>query len=102
MSTTEEWLRCAIKHMDSIIFEGELHSDTHGYQIYFGRTRGKRGTETVQPSDVEDISLDDFFPTTIGIDYQTKDVDKMLANLALECIRAFMGITKGKVYRKNE
>lgn len=101
MSTTiEAWLRCAVKHMDSIIFEGGLHSDTHGYQIYFGRTKGKRGTETVQPSDAEMVTLDDFFPTTIGVDWQTKDVDKMLANLALECIRAFMGITKGKAYKK--
>lgn len=98
--TIEEWLRCAIKHMDSIIFEGELHSDTHGYQIYFGRTKGKRGAETVQPSDAEMVSLDDFFPTTIGIDWQTGDVNKMLANLALECIRAFMGLTKGKAYKK--
>ncbi len=101
MSTTmEEWLCCAVKHLDAIVFEGALDSTNHGFQIYFGRTKGKRGCETVQPSDAEMVTLEDFFPTTIGVDWQTGDVDKMLANLALECIRAFIGVTKGKAYKK--
>lgn len=100
MITAEEWLKCAIKHIDTIVFEGELDSTSHGHQIYFGRTHGKRGCETIQPSDAEAIDLDDFFPTTIGVDYQTKDVDQLLANLTLECVRAFLGLTKGKAYRK--
>lgn len=100
MITTEQWIRCAIKHIDRIIFEGELDTENHGHQVYFGRVRGKRGCETVQPSEAEDVTLDDFFPTTIGIDYQTKDIDAMLANLTLECIRAFLGLTKGKAYKK--
>lgn len=98
--TAEQWIRTAIKHIDIIVFENELNTHTHKYQVYFGRIKGKHGCETVQPSDNEDITLDDFFPTTIGVDYQTKDIDQMLANIALECIRAFMGITKGKAYKK--
>lgn len=100
MTTSEQWLTEAVKIMDEIIFDGELHTDTHGFQIYFGRVKGKRGTETVQPSDAEAVTLEDFFPTTIGVDYQTQDVDRMLTQLAMECIRAFMGITKGKVFKK--
>jgi hypothetical protein len=97
--TSEEWLREAVTQIDNIIFSGELDSANHDYQIYFGRVKGKRGAETVQPSDNEDITLDDFFPTTIGIDY-TSDVDDMLAHLAQECIRAFLGLTKGKAFKK--
>lgn len=98
--TSEQWLITAIKQLDDKVFEGELNTATHNFQIYFGRVKGKRGTECVQPSDTELVTMDDFFPTTIGVDYQTKDVQQMMANLALECIRAFMGITKGKQFKK--
>ena len=100
MTTSEQWLTEAVKEMDDIIFGGELHTDAHGFQIYFGRVKGKKGTETVQPSDAEAVTLEDFFPTTIGVDYQTQDVDRMLTQLAMECIKAFMGITKGKAFKK--
>ena len=100
MATSEQWLIEAVKVMDDLIFDGELHTDTHGFQIYFGRVKGKKGTETVQPSDAEAVTLEDFFPTTIGVDYTTQGVDRMLTQLAMECIKAFMGITKGKVFKK--
>ena len=100
MTTSEQWLIEAVKALDKHVFDGELHTDTHKFQIYFGRIKGKKGTETVQPSDAEDIGLDDFFPTTIGIDYTTKDVDQMLVQLTMECIKAFMNITKGKAFKK--
>lgn len=100
MATTEQWLIEAVKTLDDMMFDGELHTNTHGFQIYFGRVKGKKGTETVQPSDAEAVTLEDFFPTTIGIDYQTRDIDEMLTRLAMECIKAFMGITKGKAFKK--
>lgn len=100
MVTSEQWLTEAIKAIDKHVFDGELHTDTHGFQIYFGRIKGKKGTETVQPSDAEAVTLEDFFPTTIGVDYQTRDIDRMLTQLTMECIKAFMGITKGKAFKK--
>lgn len=100
MTTSEQWLIEAVKALDEIVFDGELHTDTHGFQIYFGRIKGKKGTETVQPSDAEAVTLEDFFPTTIGVDYTTQDIDRMLVQLAMECIKAFMGVTKGKAFKK--
>lgn len=100
MKTAEEWLHRAVEHMDRVVFDGALGTDKHKFQIYFGRVKGKKGTETVQPSDNEAVTLEDFFPTTIGVDYQTQSIDKMLANLCMECIKAFMGITKGKAFNK--
>jgi predicted RNA-binding Zn-ribbon protein involved in translation (DUF1610 family) len=100
MKTAEEWLHRAVELMDESIFNGELNTSNHKFQIYFGRIKGKKGTETVQPSDNEDITLDDFFPTTIGVDYTTKQLDQLLANLAYECIKAFFGVTKGKRFKK--
>lgn len=100
MTTSEQWLTEAVKALDKHVFDGELHTDTHGFQIYFGRIKGKKGTETVQPSDAEAVTLEDFFPTTIGVDYTTQDVDRMLVQLTMECIKAFMGVTKGKAFKK--
>lgn len=97
---TEEWLRCAVEQLDKYVFDGALELGTHDYQIYYGRVRGTKGAETVQPSDNENITLDDFFPTTIGVDYQIKDLDVLMATLALECIKGFMNVSKGKPYKK--
>lgn len=99
MTTSEQWLTEAVKTLDEIVFDGELHTDTHGFQIYYGRVKGKKGTETVQPSDAEAVTLEDFFPTTIGVDYQTRDIDEMLTKLAMECIKAFIS-PKGKLFKK--
>lgn len=98
--TTEGWLRTAVEQLDRIVFEGELDLTRHPYQIYFGRTKGKRGGETIQPSDNEEITLEDFFPTTIGVSFENGDLNKMMANLAFECIKAFFNVSKGKRFRK--
>lgn len=98
--TAEQWLRTAVKNIDTIIFNGDLGVDNHKHQVYFGRCKGNKGTETIQPSDSESVTLEDFFPTTIGVDFRTSDVERLLANLTLECIKAFTGLTKGKAFAK--
>lgn len=100
LALTEEWLRVAVEQLDKHVFGGELELGTHEYQIYFGRVRGTKGGETVQPSDNEAVTLEDFFPTTIGIDYQIRDLDTMMATLAYECIKGFMNVSKGKAFNK--
>lgn len=87
--TREEWLRHAVEEIDAIIFGGDLDLLNHGFQIACGRCPGKRKTECIQPSDGEDITLDDFFPTTISVDFKIKDIREMLINLTYECIHAF-------------
>lgn len=96
---TEQWLRTAVEQLDKYVFDGELDLARHPYQIYFGRVKGKKMGETVQPSDNEDITLDDFFPTTIGVNFELKEKELMAA-LAYECIKAFFNISKGKRFKK--
>lgn len=96
----EQWLRAAVEQLDLYVFEGGLDLLNHPFQIYFGRVRGKKGGETVQPSDNEDISLEDFFPTTIGVSFETSDMKKLMTDLTYECIKGFMNETKGKKFKR--
>ncbi len=91
--TREEWLRHAVEEIDTTVFGGDLNLLNHGFQIACGRCPGKKKTECIQPSEVENITLDDFFPTTIGVDFKIKDPKEMLTNLAYECIHAFFNET---------
>lgn len=91
----EEWLKRAVELLDSMLFNGDLDTIHHKFQIACGRCQGKKLTECIQPSDNEDIGLDDFFPTTIHVNFTIKDPKEMLGNLALECINAFFNI-KGR------
>lgn len=86
---TEEYIRKAIEMLDAQLFEGDLDLLNHQFQISWGKTSGKKLTESVQPFDSEDVKLEDFFPTTICINYTIKDPIEFLGNLALECIHAF-------------
>ena len=98
--TREEWLRCAVNVLDTDVFSGELDVENHDYQISCGRCPGKKLAEVIQPSNNEDIDLDDFFPTTINIDFTIKDPIKMLESLAFICVPAFLNIpTKGKQFK---
>lgn len=99
--TKEEWLRHAVEEINTAVFEGDLDLLNHDFQIYCGRVRGSKPTECVQPSDGEDITLDDFFPTTIGVSYTIKDPIEMLVALTKECIHAFFNISgTGKQFKK--
>ena len=89
MATNEEWLRRAIEMIDADVFNGDLDLLNHPYQIIWGRCPGKKDSECIQPSEAENISLDDFFPTTISVNYTIRDVEKLLEVLTLECIHAF-------------
>lgn len=89
MANTEEWLRRAIEMIDSDVFGGDLDLLNHPYQIIWGRCPGKKNSECIQPSDSEMIGLDDFFPTTISVNYTMRDPIEMLGVLTLECIHAF-------------
>lgn len=88
----EEWLRHAVEYLDSMLFNGDLDILNHKFQIACGRCPGKKLTECIQPSDNEDIGLDDFFPTTIHVNFTIKDPKEMLKHLAFECIHAFFNI----------
>ena len=92
--TREEWLRHAVEELDAQLFEGDLDILNHGYQIGAGKCGGQKMTECVQPFDGEDVTLDDFFPTTISVSYSIKDPIEMLGALALECIHAFFNEPK--------
>lgn len=99
--TREEWLRHAVEQINTDIFHGELDLLNHDYQIACGRCPGKKLTETIQPSDNEDIGIDDFFPTTIHVNFTIGDPIEMLSVLAAECIPAFMNVKpKGKQFKK--
>lgn len=100
MKTVEQWLHTAVEELDNLVFEGELDLLKHPFQIYYGRVKGKKGGETVQPSDAEDISLADFFPTTIGISYEVGNTEQIVTNLAYECVKAFFNVSKGKRFKK--
>lgn len=93
---SEEWVRTAIKLIDEKIFNTECESNTHPYQISWGRKRGSSPVECIQPS--EDGADDAFFPTTFVIDFQEKDEMRILAGLTLACIPGFLNIFKGKLY----
>lgn len=95
----EEWLRNAVEYLDADLFNGDLDLLNHKFQIACGRCQGKKLTECIQPSDNEDIGLDDFFPTTIHVNFTIKDPRDMIGNLALECINAFFNI-KGRGTKK--
>lgn len=98
--TREEWLRHAVEQLNTDIFSGDLDIINHEYQIACGRCSGKKQSEFIQPSEQEDIDLDDFFPTTIHIDFTIKDPVKMLEVLAYVCVPAFFNIPpKGKQFK---
>ena len=97
---SEEWIRKAVDLINDRVFCGELGIETHKFQISWGRRRGKKPVECIQPSDAEDISLDDFFPTTFVVDFLEKDKVRMLAGVAMACIEGFFNIKKGKAYKK--
>lgn len=99
--TREEWLRHAVEQLNTDIFNSELDLLNHDYQIACGRCPGKKLTETIQPSDNEDIGMDDFFPTTIHVNFTIKDPIKILSALTVECVVAFFNIKpKGKQYKE--
>lgn len=97
--TREEWLRHAVEELDVQLFEGDLDILNHGYQIGSGKCGGQKLTECVQPFDGEDVTLEDFFPTTISVSYSIKDPVVMLGALALECIHAFFNEPKASTKR---
>lgn len=88
----EDWLRKVVEYLDSDLFNGDLDLLNHEFQIACGRCPGKKLTECIQPSDNENIGLDDFFPTTIHVNFTIKDPKEIIGNLALECIHAFFSI----------
>lgn len=100
MITHEEWLREAVMALDTKVFEGDLDLLIHAFQISWGKCKGKKITETIQPGDVEDLGIDQFFPTTIVVDYKQSDPLIIMQHLAYECIKAFLGVTKGKKFKK--
>lgn len=87
--TSEEWIRHAVEQIDNIIFNGDLDLLNHPFQICWGRCAGKKMTECIQPYDGEDVKLDDFFPTTVLVNFTIKDPKELLGRLTLECIHAF-------------
>lgn len=99
--TREQWLRCAIDLINEEVFNGDLDIENHEYQIACCKCPGKKLIEVIQPSDNEDIGLDDFFPTTIHVNFTIKDPVKMLEALAVGCMEAFFNLKpKGKIYKE--
>lgn len=89
MMTREQWLRHAVEKLDIEIFEGDLDTINHEFQINCGIVPGKKLTNTIQPYDGENVQLNDFFPTTISVSHTIKDPIDILINLARECVFAF-------------
>lgn len=87
--TREKWLRAAIEILDTRLFNGDLNVMDRQYQVSVGRCPGQKASESVQPFDGENVTLDDFFPTTIQVSWTIKDPIDMLGNLAYECVHAF-------------
>ena len=87
--TREKWLRAAVEELDTRLFNGDLNIMDRQYQVSVGRCPGQKSSESVQPFDGEDVTLDDFFPTTIQVSWTIKDPIDMPGNLALECVHAF-------------
>lgn len=90
----EQWLRHAVEKLDVEIFDGDLDTINHDFQINCGICPGKRLTNTIQPYDGEDVKLADFFPTTISVSHTIKDPIELLTNLTRECVFAFFGEKK--------
>ena len=87
--TREKWLRHAVEMLDTKLFNGDLDLFNRQYQVSIGRCTGQTLSESVFPFDGENVSLDDFFPVTMQVDWTIKDPIDLLGNLALECIHAF-------------
>ena len=87
--TREKWLRHAVEMLDTKLFNGDLDLFNRQYQVSIGRCPGQKNSESVFPFDGEDVTLDDFFPVTMQVDWTLKDPIDILGNLALECIHAF-------------
>ena len=99
--TREEWLRHAVEELNTSVFGGDLDLLNHDFQIACGRTRGSKPTETIQPYEGEDVKLEDFFPTTISVNFTIKDPIEMLTVLAYECIHAFFNVKgSGKAFKQ--
>ena len=87
--TREEWLIKAVLKLDTEVFDGDLDTINHSYQINCGIVPGKKLTNTIQPYDGENVKLEDFFPTTISVSHTIADPIEMLINLTRECVFAF-------------
>ena len=87
--TREKWLRHAVEMLDTKLFNGDLDLFNRQYQVSIGRCPGQKMSESVFPFNGENVSLDDFFPVTMQVDWTIKDPIDLLGNLALECIHAF-------------
>ena len=87
--TREEWLIHAVYELDRQVFHGDLNLEGRQFQVGAGRCLGTKPCETVQPYDGEDVSLDDFFPTTMAVSWAIKDPIDILGNLALACVHGF-------------
>lgn len=87
--TREEWLIKAVQKLDTEVFDGDLDTINHSYQINCGIVPGKKMTNTIQPYDGENVKLEDFFPTTISVSHTIADPIEMLIHLTRECIFAF-------------
>lgn len=94
MMTREQWLRHAVEKLDSEIFDGDLDTINHEFQINCGICPGKKLAYTIQPYDGEYVQLSDFFPTTISISHTIKDPIEMLTHLTRECVFAFFNEKK--------
>lgn len=92
--TREEWLIHAVQKIDTEIFDGDLDTINHGFQINCGIIPGKKLTNTIQPYDGENVKLEDFFPTTISVSHTIADPIEMLTQLTRECIFAFFNEKK--------
>jgi hypothetical protein len=92
--TREEWLIKAVQKIDTEIFEGDLDTLNHGFQINCGIVPGKKLTNTIQPYEGEDVKLEDFFPTTISVSHTISDPIELLTHLTRECIFAFFNEKK--------
>lgn len=88
--TREEWLRHAVEQIDTFIFHGDLNLLEHDFQISSSKCGGTKYIEVFQPYQGENVNLDDFFPTTICVNHQIKDVEEMLIQLTLGCMTAFL------------
>ena len=98
---TEEWLRHAVEEINTTIFGGDLDLLNHDFQITWGRILGKKLVETIQPYQGEDVGLDDFFPTTIIVNFTIKDPIELLTALTYECIHAFFNVQgSGKAFKQ--
>ena len=94
-ATREAWMTYAVWALDKHVFNGDLEAKSKGFQISVAKT-GTRGFDFVLPYQGEDVSLDDFFPITITIDYKIKDMEDALLKLAYVMLKDFNDDPKGK------